>query len=274
MTTSEAMRETGRMRVALAQIAATADPAHNLTLVRAGAREAAAAGAALVVFPEATMCCFGNPLGPVAEPVDGPWASAVREIAAEAGIVVVAGMFTPADDGRVRNTLLATGPGVEAAYDKIHLYDAFGFAESRTVAPGSEPVSIVVDGVTIGLATCYDVRFPVLFQRLAAAGADVVVLPASWGDGPGKRDQWDLLVRARALDATVFVAACDQADPLTVGRDPEGAPCGIGASLVAGPLGGVLAQLDRAPGLLVTDLDLAAVEQARAAVPVLVNQRL
>ncbi|OLT15119.1 hydrolase [Pseudonocardia sp. CNS-139] len=261
------------MRVALAQIAATAVPAANLDLVADGARRAAAAGAAVAVFPEATMCAFGHPLGPVAEPLDGHWATRVREIAAETGVTVVAGMFTPADDGRVHNTLIATGRGVEAAYDKIHLFDAFGFAESRTVAPGSKPVSIEVDGVPVGLATCYDLRFPGLFQELAGRGAAVVLVPASWGAGPGKREQWDLLVRARALDSTAFVAACDQADPTAVGREPGTAPTGIGASLVAGPLGGVVDQLDAGPGLLVADLDLAAVDAARRTVPVLANRR-
>jgi deaminated glutathione amidase len=257
------------MRVALAQIASTADPAHNLTLVRDGIDAAVDAGAALVVFPEATMCCFGNPLGPVAESLDGPWATAVREMARD--VVVVAGMFTPSGDGRVFNTLLATGPGVDAGYDKIHLYDAFGFQESRTVAPGGKPVSITVDGVRVGLATCYDVRFPALFQQLANDGADVVVMPASWGDGPGKREQWDLLVRARALDSTSYVLACDQADPRTVGRDPGTAPCGIGASLVAGPRGAVVEQLGQEPGLLVVDLDIAEVEATRKVIPVLLG---
>lgn len=261
------------MRIALAQIASTPDPEHNLTLVEDGARRAAEAGAAVVVFPEATMCCFGVPLGPVAEPLDGPWAERVRAVAADAGLTVVAGMFTPADDGRVHNTLLATGGGVEAGYDKIHLFDAFGFAESRTVAPGTKPVSIAVGGVTVGLATCYDLRFPGLFQELAGTGAAAVVVPASWGAGPGKREQWDLLVRARALDSTAFVAACDQADPTTVGREAGKAPTGIGASAVVGPLGRVLDQLGAEPGLLVSDLDLAEVERARAAVPVLANRR-
>jgi predicted amidohydrolase len=261
------------VRIALAQIAATADPAENLDLVADGARRAAAAEADIVVFPEATMCAFGHPLGPIAEPISGPWAQRVREIAGGAGLTVVVGMFTPAADGRVYNTLLATGGGVEASYDKIHLFDAFGFAESRTVAAGTKPVSIVVGGVTVGLATCYDLRFPGLFQTLAGSGATVVVVPASWGAGPGKREQWDLLVRARALDSTAFVAACDQADPASVGREAGNAPTGIGASAVAGPLGGVLEQLGAEPGLLVTDLDLDAVERARAAVPVLANRR-
>jgi len=261
------------VRIALAQIVSTPDPEHNLGLVEEEVRAAATAGARLVVFPEATMCCFGVRLGPVAEPLDGPWASRVRELATDAGLTVVAGMFTPAPDGRVRNTLLATGGGVEAAYDKIHLFDAFGFAESDTVAPGTEPVTIDIDGLTVGLTTCYDLRFPGLFQELGSRGATVIVAPASWGAGPGKRAQWDLLVRARALDSTAFLAACDQADPTTVGRDAGRAPTGIGASAVAGPLGTIVDQLDEKPGLLVVDIDPAEVESARKTVPVLANRR-
>ena len=261
------------MRIALAQIVSTPEPEHNLELVEEQVGAAAAAGARLVVFPEATMCCFGVRLGPVAEPLDGPWASRVRTLARDAGLTVVAGMFTPAPDGRVHNTLLATGGGVEASYDKIHLFDAFGFAESDTVAPGSEPVTIEVDGLTVGLATCYDLRFPGLFQELGGRGATVIAVPTSWGAGPGKRDQWDLLVRARALDSTTFVAACDQADPTTVGRDAGRAPTGIGASAVAGPLGGFVDQLDEKPGLLVVDVDPTEVEAARKIVPVLANRR-
>src|ERR1700732_5415058 len=129
------------MRIALAQILSGSDPAANLGLVAEYTRRAADAGARLVVFPEATMCRFGVPLAPIAEPVDAPWADGVRRIAADAGITVVVGMFTPADDGRVHNTLLAVGPagsGTDAHYDKIHLYDAFGFTESTTGAPGRE----------------------------------------------------------------------------------------------------------------------------------------
>jgi len=261
------------VRIALAQIVSTPEPQHNLELVEEQVRAAAEAGARLVVFPEATMCCFRVPLGPVAEPLDGPWASRVRELADDAGLTVVAGMFTPAPDGRVHNTLLATGGGVEASYDKIHLFDAFGFAESDTVAPGSQPVTIAVDGLTVGLATCYDLRFPGLFQELGSRGATVIAVPTSWGAGPGKRDQWDLLVRARALDSTTFVAACDQADPTTVGRDAGRAPTGIGASAVAGPLGGIVDQLDEKPGLLVVDVDPTEVAAARKIVPVLANRR-
>src|ERR1700730_14381686 len=99
------------MRIAVAQILSGTDPAENLQLVREYTGRAADAGAKLVVFPEATMCRFGVPLAPIAEPVDGPWAGGGRRIAADADVTVIAGMFAPADDGRVTNTLLAAGPG-------------------------------------------------------------------------------------------------------------------------------------------------------------------
>ena len=98
------------MRVALAQIISSDDPTANLALVADAVAHGAAAGAGLVILPEATMCCFGVPLRPIAEPLDGPWATRVREIARSAGVAVVVGMFTP-DGDRVRNTLLVTGPG-------------------------------------------------------------------------------------------------------------------------------------------------------------------
>lgn len=262
------------MRIAVAQIASRVDPAVNLRLVTDGIRAAADAGAALVVFPEAAMCAFGVALAPVAEPLDGPWATAVRAAADERDICAVVGMFTPGSGGRVRNTLLATGRGVDAGYDKIHLYDAHGFRESTTVAPGREPVTVSVDGVVVGLTTCYDVRFPGLYQALADRGAEVIVVPSSWGAGPGKREQWDLLTRARALDATCFVAACDQALPAAAGVPTIGtAPTGIGASVVVAPDGRVVEQLGEEPGMLVVDLDLERVAQVRAALPVLANRR-
>lgn len=259
------------MRIACAQLLSGSDPAANLELVADYTERAAAQGAALVVFPEATMCRFGVPLGPVAEPLDGPWASGVRDIAARAGITVVAGMFTPADDGRVTNTLLATGPATEAHYHKIHLYDAFGFSESRTVAPGFDPVVIDVDGVGIGLSTCYDIRFPALYTELADRGAHLIVVCASWGAGPGKLAQWELLARARALDSTSYVAAVGQADPGGA-ADASGAPTGVGHSMLTSPWGEVIASAGPSPQLLVADIDLDTVAGARRALAVLSNR--
>ncbi|GAB1812236.1 carbon-nitrogen hydrolase family protein [Mycobacterium sp. MUNTM1] len=264
------------MRIALAQILSGTDPAANLRLVDEYSRRAADAGAALVVFPEATMCRFGVPLGPVAEPVDGPWADGVRRIAADADITVVAGMFTPSGDGRVKNTLIAAGPsgsaGSDAHYDKIHLYDAFGFTESRTVAPGHEPVVITVDGIRVGLTVCYDVRFPALYTELARRGAQLIAVCASWGSGPGKLDQWTLLARARALDSMSYVAAAGQADPGDAPGSASGAPTGVGGSLVVSPLGEVVASAGSQPQLVVADIDVDRVAKARKSIAVLSNR--
>ena len=160
--------------------------------------------------------------------------------------------------------------GVDAHYHKIHLYDAFGFTESRTVAPGFDPVTIAVDGVTVGLTTCYDVRFPELYVELARRGAQLITVHASWGSGPGKLEQWTLLARARALDTTGFIAAVDQAYP---GDEiAKIGPTGVGGSLVTSPTGEVLAAAGAERELLVFDVDLDAANQVRDTIAVLQNR--
>ena len=269
------------MRVALAQVVTGRDISANLDILEKFARKAKEGGAELVVFPEATMRAFGNSLVDIAEPLDGPWAARVRGVADEIGIVIVAGMFTPGQSGggsggsprKVRNTLLATGPGVESSYDKIHLFDAFGFAESDTVEAGTRAVTFELGGISFGLATCYDIRFPALFTANADRGAEANIVCASWGSGPGKVDQWRLLARARAVDTTTYVLACGQGDPATEGIETKGsAPTGVGHSAVVSPLGEVLAELDGGTGLLFADLDPAVVKDARTKLPVLANR--
>lgn len=267
-------RRPGPLRVAAAQVTSGEDPAANLALVQDAARDAAERGARLVVLPEATMASFTcTRLDTVAQPLDGPFADGVRAAAEEHGVVLVVGMFTPADtvttdDGRTRhrvhNTLLVTGPGVaETTYRKVHLFDAFGTTESETVRAGEEVVDVVVDGWRVGLATCFDVRFGAHFEQLGRRSCELVVLPTSWGDGPGKVDQWDLLTRARAHDAQAWLLAAAQS---WTPRSTEG-PYGIGRSVLADPTGAVRARLDAADGLLVADLDADLVAATRARVP-------
>jgi predicted amidohydrolase len=260
------------MRVALCQIQSSDSPAENLAVIRDEVALAAGRGADLVVFPEAAMARFGTSLRRLAEPVDGPWATAVSTLATQHSVTVVAGMFTPSEDDRVRNTLLVTGPDGASSYDKIHLYDAFGFHESATVSPGHEPVLVTVNGVRVGLATCYDVRFPELFVDLAQQGATVIVVPASWGSGPGKAEQWQLLVRARALDCVSWIVGAGQAHPPASGLDWGDGPYGIGHSLVAAPDGSVAGALGAAPDQLVVDIDPDLAGRLRESIPVLDNR--
>ena len=262
------------MRIALAQITSGTDPSANLALVAEQSAAAADAGAELVIFPEATMCRFGVPLGPVAEPLDGPWGRGVGTVARDHGITVVAGMFTPGDEGRVRNTLVIADPdGDLFGYEKIHLYDAFGFAESRTVQAGDDVVTFDIDETAVGVATCYDIRFPALFTALADRGAQLIVVPASWGAGDGKLEQWRILAAARALDSGCFVVALGQAVPGDPDVAGSSAPTGIGHSLVVNPFGNVHTELGDDPELAVIDLDFTEVDRARASIAVLANRR-
>lgn len=258
------------VRVAACQLTATEDIAANLAAATEAIGRAADAGAVIAALPEATLAPFDAPLRELAQPLDGPFATGIREAARARGVTVVVGTLTPTESGeRVRNTLLVTGPGVEERYDKIHLFDAYGSRESELVEPGDRVVTVDVPTpsgpLRIGLATCYDVRFADQFTALGRAGAQLVVLPASWGDGPGKAEQWDFLVAARAHDAQAWLLACDQAWTPPRGK----AALGIGRSALLDPSGGVRARLDHAPGLLVGDIDLEAVTATRRRVPLL-----
>lgn len=268
------------MRIALAQIISSADKRANLTVVEDQVIRAADAGAELVIFPEATMCAFGNRLDTVAEPLNGPWVSRLTDLAGDNGVTVMAGMFTPSEQrspqGRpkVGNTLVVTGPDGLVSYRKIHLFDAFGFAESDTVVPGAEPVITTIGGIRVGLTVCYDVRFPGLYTALADQGAELIVVAASWGAGPGKIAQWELLTQARALDSTCFVAAVGQADPASKGIKPRGsAPTGVGYSALIDPAGGAVIGAGAEPELLLADIDTAELATIRRTIPVIANRR-
>lgn len=268
------------MKVAIAQINTTPDKNANLELIGSQLQQAADQGVRLVVFPEATMVPFGAKLADNAEELDGPFAQRLRELTAKAGLVTAVGMFRPGADGRVINTLFLTGVDsagerVEAHYDKIHLFDAFGHRESDDVTPGEGLATVAIDGVTVGLTICYDIRFPALYTALARSGAEVIIASASWGAGEGKIEQWELLGRARALDSTSFVLACDQADPQVTGVEvhPK-APAGVGHSYISAPNGSIVAQAGKDTELLVAELDIDAVAATRTRIPVLENSRL
>ena len=253
------------VRVAAAQFRSTRDPAENLLAVERWARRAADHGSQLLVCPEATMVNFATKLAPFAEPLDGPFVTRLRQIATDSALWLVAGVFEPSGDGRVFNTAVATNGQELHAYRKINLYDAHSSQESRTVAPGQELVTFNALGTTIGLSTCFDVRVAEQFVALRRAGAKLLCVPASWQDGPAKVEQWSLLIRSRAMDAQAFLVTADQsANPA---RDDGGRPLGAGHSMVAGPLGEVVAELGGEDGLLAAEVDLAEVDRARQLVP-------
>ncbi len=261
------------MRVALCQIPVSSVPDVNSGRVREALREAADQGADLAVFPEATQIRFGSDLRAAAEPLDGPFCSGLASAAKDTGLALVAGVFEPAPDGRVYNTAVAYDAAGElvASYRKLHLFDAFGHRESDQVAPGSAPVLVTLAGVRTGLEICYDVRFGELSRALAVAGASLLVLPAAWAAGLFKEDHWVTLVRARAIENTVWVAAVGQVpDP---GEPATRAATGVGRSMLVDPLGVVRIDLGPGRGVAVGEVDTDLVGTVRAAVPSLANRR-
>ena len=261
------------MRIALCQLPVSADPGVNLRRVRAALGEAAAGGAELAVFPEATMVRFGTDLRAAAEPLDGPFCAGLAEAAKENGVALVAGVFEPAPDGRVYNTAVVfDGDGaLVASYRKLHLFDAFAQRESDLVAPGSAVVLAALGGVPVGVEICYDIRFPELTRALAVAGASLVTVSAAWQAGLFKEEHWVTLLRARAIENTVWIAAVGQVpDP---DEKPTRAATGVGRSMLIDPLGVVRADLGPAPGVTVMNADMSLVETVRRTLPSLANRR-
>jgi predicted amidohydrolase len=261
------------MRVALCQIPVSSQPTVNLVRVREALAEAAAQHADLAVFPEATQIRFGCDPRPVAAPPAGLFGSSLAAAAADAGVALIAGIFTPAPDGRVYNTAVAFDASGElvAAYRKLHLFDAFGQQESAVIAPGADVVVAKLAGLSVGLQICYDLRFPELTRALTSRGADLVVMPAAWGAGLFKEEHWITLTRARAIENTVWVAAVGQVpDP---DEPPTHAPTGIGRSVLVDPMGTVRLDLGPYPGVAVAEVDTDFTAQVRAQLPSLEHRR-
>ena len=268
------------MKIAAVQMTTGPDMSENLAQAEARIREAAANGARLIVLPEATSQAFDTGrLDGQAQELDGEFATALAQLAEELDVVVVVGMFRPADTiendkgktiNRVYNTALVTGAGLHTGYDKIHTYDAFNYRESDTVHPGQEPLVVEIDGVGVGVAVCYDIRYPEQFKDMARSGAQVIVVPTSWADGPGKLEQWRTLVAARALDSTSMIVAAGQARP---GGPEKGGgasgPTGIGLSLIAAANGKTLAEASYGPEILYADVDVEDIAKVRKSLPVL-----
>jgi Predicted amidohydrolase len=258
------------LRLGLAQIDSGTDKDRNLALIADRASVARGAGADLVVFPEFSMYekkVVDATFSTAAEPLDGPFVDGLRLLAVDLGLTIVAGVveLNP-DDRRPYNTLVAVGPSgdIAARYRKVHLFDSFGFRESDCISPADdlEPVVFEVDGVTVGLMTCYDLRFPELARGLADAGAELMLACSSWVPGDGKIDQWTVLARARAIENTCFFAAVSQLPPVSIGH-----------STLVDPMGGVIGSLGAEPGVGTFEIDIGEVAAARALNPTLAQRR-
>ena len=253
------------MRVTLAQIGSGTDIDANFAQLAAAAIAAQRDGAEVVLFPEYAMYekhVVDSTFAAAAQPLDGPFGSAVAGLAARLGIAVAAGVVeaNPDDPGRPFNTLAAwSAEGVLLGrHRKALLYDVGAFSESSFISPGevTDPSTVCIGGTVFGLQTCYELRYPEVSRRQARAGATVLAVLSSWVPGPGKVAQWSTLAGARAIENICHVAAVTQCVPISTGH-----------SLAIAPDGTVLAALGEGPELMTVTVDAAITERQRRADP-------
>ncbi len=266
-------------RVACAQMRSGRTVADNIASAEALIREAAAGGARYVVTPEMTNLLDrdrAEVLAKIASEADDPTLTRLSEVAAELGIVVHIGSLAIHTPEGVANRAFVIGPDGEviAKYDKIHMFDVDlangeSWRESNTYRPGEQ--AVVVDlpdsDVRLGLAICYDLRFPHLFRALAKAGAGLLAVPAAFTRQTGEA-HWNVLLRARAIECGAYVVAAAQGGKHEDGRET------YGHSLVVDPWGVVVAEAGTEPGVIFADIDPAKVAEARGRIPALKNDRL
>jgi len=271
------------MKAALLQLNVSDDPVANLPRTQDMVRQAADRGAAFVLTPEVTNCISTARTHQTAvlHPQDhDPTLAALRDCAATCGIHLLIGSLalrTDDPDGRFANRSFLIGPdgAILASYDKIHMFDVRiseteTYAESAGYRPGTQAVVAHTDVGTIGMAVCYDMRFPRLSDALVTAGADILTYPSAFSPVTGAA-HWHSLLRARAIEAGAWVLAPAQTGTHSSANHKTRDT--YGHSLVVNPWGEVVLDAGTAPGVYMFDLDLDAVAEARRRIPSRENAR-
>ncbi len=258
------------MTIAAAQFAPTTDPETNLERIDALAAEAAARGASILVLPEESMAQTGDiegSLAPIAEQHWDGFRDGLVRIASSHRIALIASGLEPSGHRRPYNTALAVDADgrIAGSYRKLHLYDAFAYQESARVQPGDElPPVVRLSGRAVGLINCYDLRFPELSRALVDAGAEILAVTAAWMRGRCKEDHWNTLLRARAIEGTIWVAA-------------SGSSCEecVAGSKIIDPMGIVVADAgEQEVAWCSAEASPDRTAQVRRSLPALANRRI
>lgn len=266
------------VRVAAVQMRSGTEVERNVAFLEQSVREAAGQGAAYIQTPEMTGALMRDRKALMASlraEADDAIARKASALAAELGIHLHVGSTAIArPDGKVANRALLFGPdgALVARYDKIHMFDVDldngeSWRESATYEPGRQSIVADLGFARLGLAVCYDLRFPALFQGQAKAGAQILTVPAAFTRQTGQA-HWHVLIRARAIENGAFVIASAQGGLHEDGRET------FGHSMIVDPWGRIVAECDGdEPGVLLADIDIDEVATARRKVPNLLNGR-
>jgi deaminated glutathione amidase len=267
-------------RVAAIQMVSAADVGRNLDDAERLLRAARADGASVAALPE-NFAFMGHAeadkFAVAEEDGGGPVQSRLAGLAAELGLWIVAGTIplrVPGDPRLAAACLVYAADGRRVArYDKIHLFDVAipgrdeHYRESATVRPGSTPVCVETPAGRLGLAVCYDLRFPELFRRLLDLGADWFCLPSAF-TAPTGRAHWETLLRARAVENLCHLVAPAQSGFHENGRETHG------DSMIVDGWGRVLARLPRGTGVVAAEIDLVRQRELRQNFPCVDHRRL
>ena len=230
----------------------------------------AAGRADMVCFPEFQMAFSPARQPPaelarIAETVKGNFVTTLCKEAKKHNVEVVAAIYEKGRGERVYDTavVISRKGTVTSAYRKLHLYDALGFKESKKLLAGKriEKPARTAAG-NIGVMICYDLRFPELSRLLTVKGANILVAPSGWVQGPMKEEHWQTMVKARAIENGSYVVAPDQVGNIYAGR-----------SMVVDPFGAVLLDMGQREGMEVVELDMKSVARVRESLPLLKNRR-
>lgn len=251
--------------VSCVQMESFLEPERNLALCLSHLVEAEQVGVNLIVFPESTSSRTDEPgRAPVSEPLNGPFVEGLCEWSSNSDITIIVGITERNDIGNPYNTIVAIRRGaIISIYRKLHLYDACDFKESEAVSPGQGPLTTFdVKGFSVGIMTCYDIRFPEVARLLASQGADLIAVPTSWVAGPFKEAHWRLFCQSRAVENNVYLAGAGQTGGIRVGL-----------STIVGPDGASRASLGRETQSVTATLNKEVLRSSRAAFPLLDQRR-
>ncbi len=263
-----------RLRIGLGQMNTRDSIVQSFSDIERLTEECAGKGAELIIFPELSTYLSESGTGSIAEDLNGSIISRFKNLALEYGVYIHNGSFVEKSSfpDKVYNTSVLINPQgeIEALYRKIHLFDidldkAHSYKESDRFEAGHSIVTAETDIGTFGFSICYDVRFPELYRELTFRGSKLIFIPAAFTLFTGK-DHWETLLRARAIENQVYIAAPDQ-----IGEHPVHKTC-YGNSMIIDPWGKVIARASDTTGIITADIDWDYLEDVRTKLPSLKNR--
>jgi len=265
------MIENHMLKISLVQ--AKSDPDKNVTLkkIENYVVRAKRQNSDLIVFPEIFM--FYSPVeesndirSVKSESLNGQYVNKIKKIAEKHNIRIIVGIYEKINGkSKIYNTIIMVNEKgeIDLTYRKTHLYDAFNFKESEIYLSSNNDFPIFKLGkFKIGLMVCYEIRFPEIARTLALKGVDAVIIPSAWVKGYNKEDQWLTLVKARAIENTIYVLTSNQ-----IGNVFTGITC------VADPMGNIIMRASEEEGMIITELRKERINEVRKIVPVLKQRK-